>query len=207
MQQGKAADGMRAPRQARSQDSTSRVLDAALAILDRDGMTGLSTAAVSRESGVSNGSIYHRFGDRHSLLVAAQERFLERFQAEWLTAGTPVWDIADQHMLLARLVEIFLQSFTRHRGLLRVFMISGHDDADLRARGADRNRRAAQFFIDQFTERFACTPEAADTAFRLLFAQAALTVVFGGEEITALPVAPAVRRDHLARALHAVLAR
>lgn len=49
------SEGLRKPQQSRSQQSTGRMLDTALAILDREGLEGLSIAAVSRESGVSNG--------------------------------------------------------------------------------------------------------------------------------------------------------
>jgi len=65
----------------------------------------LNIAAVSRESGVSNGALYHRFGDRHGLVVAAQDRFLGQVETEWQATVAPLEKLADPQELLTRLVE------------------------------------------------------------------------------------------------------
>ncbi|QIS16949.1 TetR/AcrR family transcriptional regulator [Nocardia terpenica] len=205
MQKEDPVRSMRAPQQARSQDSTTRMLDAALAILDRDGAAGLTIANVSLESGVSNGALYHRFGNRHQLFIAAQQRFLDTLKADWLTAAAPIWQVTEPHVLLARLVEVFVRIFTDHRRTFHAFMVTGHDNTDLRARGTRASTRAAQFVVDQLTDRFGCSPQAADTAYHMLFAHALLITQFSDEEISTTPVPPEIRRHHLTRALHAVL--
>lgn len=201
-----ASEGLRKPpKQSRSQDSTNRMLDAALAILGRDGMTGLSIAAVSCESGVSNGALYHRFGDRHGLLVAAQDRFLDQVESDWLTASAPLWELDDPEELLTRLTEEFLTLFTKRRALFHAFMVMGRADPDLHARGARTHKRSVRSATRLLAERFNCTPEAADTAYRIVYAQAVLLVLFSEEETAALHVDPAERLQHLVRALHAIL--
>lgn len=201
-----ASEGLRKPpKQSRSQDSTHRMLDAALAILGRNGMTGLSIAAVSRESGVSNGALYHRFGDRHGLLVAAQDRFLDQVESDWLTASAPLWELDDPDELLTRLAETFLTLFTKRRALFHAFMVTGRADPDLHARGARTNKRAVRGATRRLADHFNCTPEAADTAYRIVYAQAVLLVLFSEEETAALHVDPAERLDHLVRALRAIL--
>jgi len=199
------ADGIRAPQQARSQDSTDRMLDAALTLLDRDGMTGVTIAAISRESGVSNGALYHRFGDRRGLLLAAHDRFLSGLEADWLDASVPIWGIADPDWLLAELVRAYLRVFTDRRRIFRAFLLSKDSDSDVLARGLDTSRRGARFIVEQLAGRFGCPPDPATVAYELLYAQAMLIVLFDDDELPAHGVPEDVRRDQLTRAMAALL--
>lgn len=181
------------------------MLDAALAILDREGMEGLSIAAVSRESGVSNGALYHRFGDRHGLLVAAQDRFLNGIVTDWLTTSESLWTLEDPNELLACLLDLFLQVFTERRSVFHAFMVTGHADPDLRAQGATMMKRAAEYFTSHLGEHFNCPPEAAATAHQIMHAQALLLVFLDDPRAATIDVTPEQRHHHLVRALSAVL--
>jgi AcrR family transcriptional regulator len=181
------------------------MLDAALAIIARDGMAGLSIAAVSSESGVSNGALYHRFGDRHGLLVAAQDRFLSGVESDWLTAAVPLRSLHDPEKLLTRLTQTYLRLFSERRALFHAFMITEWADPDLRARGAQTTRVAAREIVGLLTERFNCTPEAADTAYRIVFGQAIQLVLSVEEDTSVLCVEPKERIRHLVRGLRALL--
>ncbi|MFJ2241837.1 TetR/AcrR family transcriptional regulator [Streptomyces sp. NPDC087859] len=198
-------DGMRQPLQARSQDSAAKVIDAALAILGSQGPGALTIAAVSKVSGVSNGAIYHRFTDRRTLLVEAQDRFLARIEDAWLSHTAAVWAIADDDTLLRRMIEAFAAVFTEHRLVFQAFMLSGYDDPQLRARGTGSTLRAAREFGALLAERFGTTAEAADTAFRILWGQALSTALFADEEITEVAVSEQSRQEHMLQALKAVL--
>ncbi|MFI1004407.1 TetR/AcrR family transcriptional regulator [Streptomyces galbus] len=198
-------EGMRKPQQARSQDSAAKVLDAALEILGNDGPGALTIAAVSKRSGVSNGAIYHRFVDRRNLLVAAQDHFLAQIEAAWLSRAAPIWDTNDPTTLLRRLIEAFSDVFTENRLVFQAFMLSGYDDPHLRARGAASTRRAAREFSALLVERFGTTPEAADTAYRILWGQAVSTALFANDEVTELDVSEQTRQEHLLDALHGIL--
>lgn len=201
-----ASKGLRrTPQQSRSQESTDRMLDAALGIIARDGMAGLSIAAVSRESGVSNGALYHRFGDRHGLLVAAQDRFLSLIENDWLTASVPLRSLHDPEKLLTRLTQTYLRLFSERRALFHAFMITEWADADLHARGAQTTTFASHLIVGMLTEHFDCTPEAADTAYRIIFGQAILLVLSSENDTSALRVEPQERVRHLVRGLRAVL--
>jgi AcrR family transcriptional regulator len=195
----------RTPQQSRSQESTDRMLDAALAIIAREGMAGLNIAAVSHESGVSNGALYHRFGDRQGLLVAAQDRFLSMVENDWVTVAAPLRSLHDPEKLLTRLTQAYLQLFSERRALFQAFMITEWADADLRARGAQTTKTAANLIVGLLTERFDCTPEAADTAYRVIFGQAMLLVFSTEEDTSFLRVEPRERVRHLVRGLRAVL--
>jgi AcrR family transcriptional regulator len=63
-----------------------KILDAALAVLAKDGARELSVAAVARHLGAPSGSIYHRFASRDLLLATLWLRTVERFQTGFLAA-------------------------------------------------------------------------------------------------------------------------
>jgi AcrR family transcriptional regulator len=65
--------------QTRSEISRRRAIDAALAILGRDGVGGLTFDALARESGISKGGLLHQFQNKQGILRAVLER-----QQEWL---------------------------------------------------------------------------------------------------------------------------
>jgi AcrR family transcriptional regulator len=66
---------------------TDRILDAARALALSEGPRGASVAAIARASGAPAGTLYHRFGSRDGILVAAWLRALERFQRRYLEAA------------------------------------------------------------------------------------------------------------------------
>ena len=65
------------PKQARSEDTARRILDAAQALIEREGLAGLSIPEVVRRARSSTGSFYARFRDKNGLLAALEERFFE----------------------------------------------------------------------------------------------------------------------------------
>ena len=66
---------------------TDSILDAARALVLRDGPRAASVAAIAHESGAPVGTLYHRFGSRDGVLAAAWLRALEGFQQRALAAA------------------------------------------------------------------------------------------------------------------------
>jgi AcrR family transcriptional regulator len=66
---------------------TDHILDAARAVVLRDGPRAASVAAIARESQAPVGTLYHRFGSRDGVLAAAWLRAVERFQHRALAAA------------------------------------------------------------------------------------------------------------------------
>lgn len=199
------SDLVKIPVQARSQRSTDRMLDAALAILDEKGLKGLTIAAVGRRAGVSTGAIYHRFKDRSALLIAAQERFLANLEEQWVNTPAATHEPIDNHRYLRRIIDDINTTFAKHRKAFRAFMITGHDDPHLRRNGTASNRRFAAFLSGIFVERFGCTAEAADSAFRLMFSDAVLNAMFTSREVSRRPTPSNVRIEHMTVAALAIL--
>jgi AcrR family transcriptional regulator len=66
---------------------TDAILDAARAVVLREGPRAAGVAAIAKESGAPVGTLYHRFGNRDAILAAAWLRALERFQQRCLSAA------------------------------------------------------------------------------------------------------------------------
>ena len=66
---------------------TDVILDAARALVLDGGPRAASVAAIAKASGAPAGTLYHRFGNRDGILMAAWLRALERFQARAMAAN------------------------------------------------------------------------------------------------------------------------
>lgn len=74
------------PKQQRGEATVELLLDAALRVYAEAGEQGLTVSAVTRESGVSLGSLYHHFGSVDGLVRALLMRWLERLLGELVGA-------------------------------------------------------------------------------------------------------------------------
>ena len=66
------------PRQPRSRATVGVILDAAIRVLDREGLEALTTSRVAEVAGVSVGTLYQYFAHRDAIIDALQDRELER---------------------------------------------------------------------------------------------------------------------------------
>lgn len=73
-----------------------RLIDATIAVADRDGLDGLTTRAITGEAGVSAGMFYGHFDSKESLLSAVVDHKIEEFTtlvAVELDLGAPLLDV------------------------------------------------------------------------------------------------------------------
>ncbi|MFQ5745945.1 MAG: TetR/AcrR family transcriptional regulator [Gemmatimonadota bacterium] len=61
-------------------DTRDRILEAATRLFHERGFAATSVATILREAGVKSGSLYHFFGSKEALLVAAVERHLDELE-------------------------------------------------------------------------------------------------------------------------------
>src|SRR5215470_2812685 len=64
----------------RSENTRKKAMVAALAILEREGVGGLTFDSLSRESGVSKGGLLHQFRTKHGVLTALLEYQRQQFE-------------------------------------------------------------------------------------------------------------------------------
>ncbi|UMR30097.1 TetR family transcriptional regulator [Massilia sp. MB5] len=98
----------RKPKQARSTELVSAILEAAIQVLAKEGVRRFTTTRVAERAGVSIGSVYQYFPNKASILFRLQSD-------EWRETGAMLWDIlgdASQPPLerLRHMVHAFIQS-------------------------------------------------------------------------------------------------
>lgn len=104
---------MTVSRAQRSEDSRTRILDAAVACLVDGGYSGATTLTIQGEAGVSRGRLLHHFPSRDRLLVAAAQHLAVKRVADTETRITRLLDGAPVGTFerADRVVELLWQSF------------------------------------------------------------------------------------------------
>ena len=172
---------MRDPRQQRSEDSASRMIDATLKIAGKDGLRAVTVARVAAKARTSNGALYHRFGNRDGLLTATQHRFLSKVEAEVTQMLADASKVPDNILALRMVVGAILDIFDRHEALVRAFMIEGKGEVALERRGYAASALLGNAVSQWLIARFGCSSHIADTIFRLLFAFGATRLILSNE--------------------------
>jgi len=126
---------VRPPRQARSQATLDRILDAAEALVAEKSFEDTTVAEVVRRAGSSVGAFYTRFRDKEGLLHALYDRYLQEATATTDTALDPQrWDGAAVPEILSAVVRFLVSVYRERRGLMRIFVTRNHSDAEFQIR-------------------------------------------------------------------------
>jgi len=127
-----------------------RLVDATVAVAERDGVDGLTTRAILAEAGVSAGMFYGHFDSKEALLAAVVEQKTDELttlvDAE-LSLGTPVVDVARE--LVRQLVTV------RDLQVLAAFRSGTGTDEAVAAQ-----RRINQRIVDAFVPLLTSTVDA-----------------------------------------------
>lgn len=169
---------MRTPRQGRSNDSAVRMLEATLDLAVRHGLHAVTVADVARTAGSSNGSLYHRFGDRAGLLAAAQQHHLAGVGQELDSLLETLRGEPDDVAAMRHLVAQLMDGFDAHAGVLRTFLLAARDHPELCAQGARTRQDWSTLVVHALRERFGCSPDAAGSVYRILFSVGLSQVVY-----------------------------
>src|SRR5271163_5196423 len=78
-----------APQQARSRESTRKLLKAAAEVLGQHGVEGTTIPRIAQHAGLTPGAIYRRFADKDALLETVILGILERQDERLRTGLTP----------------------------------------------------------------------------------------------------------------------
>ena len=117
-----------------------RLIDATIAVAERDGIDGLTTRAITAEAGVSPGMFYGHFASKESLLAAVVDNRVDQVttlvEAE-IDLGAPLGDIVRE--VLHELIEV------RDLRALATFRATASTD-DARATQRRINRRIVEAF-------------------------------------------------------------
>ncbi|MBN3726807.1 TetR/AcrR family transcriptional regulator [Burkholderia sp. Ac-20379] len=105
----------------RSQISRKKAIDAALVILTRDGIGGLTFDTLSRESGISKGGLLHQFRTRNGVLAALLEYQRQQF-AEIAQAYLDTEGASKKEPCLASQITVYKESSQQPHSIARAVL-------------------------------------------------------------------------------------
>lgn len=137
------------PRQARSRETMTQILDAAAQILESKTFEELTLTEVVQRAGTSVGAFYGRFKDKEGLLHALDERFFQEFERGFYDLiHQPGWAAQPLPCLIRQTVGFLAAMYGKNRGVLR--------SLNLKARlyGDSRFKQREQRAWDELYPRF-----------------------------------------------------
>jgi AcrR family transcriptional regulator len=126
---------VRPPRQARSQETLDRILDAAEALVAEKGFEDTPVSEIVQRAESSVGAFYARFHDKQGLLHALYERYYEEAVATADATLAPArWEGAETSELIDAVIHFLVSIFRERRGLMRAFVVRNHTHPEFQAR-------------------------------------------------------------------------
>ena len=126
---------VRPPRQARSQETLDRILDAAEALVAEKGFEDTPVSEIVQRAESSVGAFYARFHDKEGLLHALYERYYEEAVATAEATLDPArWQGAGAPELIGAVIHFLVSIFRERRGLMRAFVVRNHTHPEFQAR-------------------------------------------------------------------------
>ncbi|MBW2445629.1 MAG: TetR/AcrR family transcriptional regulator [Deltaproteobacteria bacterium] len=174
------------PKQARSEATLHRLLDAAELLIQDKGLADVSIPDIVARAGSSVGGFYARFKDKDELLRALEERFLAQMRdlVDGLSAPAR-WEDASIADIVRTGVATLLAVFQEHRPLLAAFMEraahgQGPELQDILGFRREVSARFVELLHSRHEELAHPDPEVAiDLAIQVLFGLMQQLIVFG----------------------------
>ncbi len=106
------------PVQQRSRERAQRIIDATGELLERVGFDDLNTTLIAREVGISVGSLYHYFPNKHAILYAMASQWLAGVEAQLDEIDR--WPLEDMPLdqAVERLIDFNLRVYRKQKAML-----------------------------------------------------------------------------------------
>jgi AcrR family transcriptional regulator len=132
------------PKQARSERTLQRLLDAAESLIKEKGHAAVSIPEIARRAKSSVGGFYARFRDKNELLRALEERhFIELLQRVDALADRRRWDNASTVEIIEAAVAELVAITRERRHMIAAFLVRAIEDPVIREGGL-RFRRTVE---------------------------------------------------------------
>jgi AcrR family transcriptional regulator len=120
-----------APKQARSEETLYRILNAAEALISEKGLADASIPEIVRRAGSSVGGFYARFRDKNELLRALEERFFIELSETVDELSDPErWTGASLPDVVRSLVAELVGTFRERQALIAAFAFRASHDPE-----------------------------------------------------------------------------
>jgi AcrR family transcriptional regulator len=198
-----------APKQARSEQTLYRILDAAEALIREKGLADASIPEIVARAGSSVGGFYARFKDKNELLLALEERFLQRLLDRVAELADPAhWDGAPTHRIVRSCMAELVSTYRGERNMIAAFLTRAARDPLLREEGVRFRRsvsaRITALLLTRRSELAHPEPEVAiDVGVQLAFGLMFQHVIFaethaGGRVLSDTAIESELTRNFLA---------
>jgi AcrR family transcriptional regulator len=142
-----------APQQARSRESSRKLLKAAAEVLGQHGLEGTTIPRIAQHAGLTPGAVYRRFPDKDALLETVIIGILERQDERLRVALTP--SMARQIPLAVfaeQLISSMLVSYRANAALLRALrqFAQGRDHTSFYKKVTRLEMRTYQYVVELF---------------------------------------------------------
>src|SRR5436190_11818906 len=139
------------PQQARSRESTRKLLKAAAEVLGQHGVDGTTIPRIAEHAGLTPGAVYRRFRDKDALLEAALLGILER-QDERLKSGLTPAKAAriPLDVFAEQIVGGMVTTYRANASMLRAFrqFTRGREDTEFAKKASKLEMRAFEHVVD-----------------------------------------------------------
>ena len=145
-----------APRQARSRESTRKLLKAAAEVLGQHGLEGTTIPRIAEHAGLTPGAIYRRFPDKETLLETVILGILERQDERLRLALTP--EMAREiplRVFAEQTISNTLIAYRANAALLRALrrFIQTREPSPFHRKAVALEMRTFQYLVGLFMER------------------------------------------------------
>lgn len=142
-----------APQQARSRESTRKLLKAAAEVLGQHGVEGTTIPRIAQHAGLTPGAVYRRFPDKDALLETVIIGILERQDERLRVALTPEMARAIPLPVFAeQVITSMLFSYRANARLLRALrqFVQGRDHTSFCKKAVRLEMRTWQHLVELF---------------------------------------------------------
>ena len=173
------------PKQARSEQTLYRLIDAAEELIQEKGLADVSIPEIVRRAGSSVGGFYARFKDKNELLRALEERFLQRLDEQVVELADPGhWQRATTAEIVASCINELVSTYRAEHNMISAFLVRAAADVEIRKEGMRFRqrveRRISELLLTRRDEISHPQPEVAiDLAVQLAFGLMLQNVIFG----------------------------
>ncbi len=127
-------NSIREPKQQRAKEKKAAIVQAGYALFCEKGYHQTNTAEIAKRAGVSTGIIYSYFSDKHDILLAVVQRYIEQLEKMLRDALMVLPETLSLTQLFVAVIDAVRASHTMQPQAHTMFLALALTDDDLRAR-------------------------------------------------------------------------
>ncbi len=133
----------------RKQDTTEKIITAAIELFSKNGYNGVTTEAIAKEAGFSEKTLFRHFKSKQNLLEQAIDRYHYAEEMRAIFESKLNWNLNDDLLLIS---QNYHKIMYRNRKLLRIIMKVGENVPGLREYSHRHPQTLKEFLINYFAE-------------------------------------------------------